>query len=47
MSNKLNVIWADENVDNEENGEYAKGLKSIDSIKLELFKKIDETISYC
>ena len=46
MSNKLNVIWADENVDNEENSGYTKGLKSIDSIKLELFKKIDETISY-
>ena len=46
MSNKLNVIWADENVDNKENSEYTKGLKSIDSIKLELFKKIDETISY-
>ena len=44
--NISNVIWIDENIDNEENTQHVKELKSFPSLKVREFKEIDETINY-
>ena len=41
-----NVIWIDQNADNEENTEYFKILKSMDSLKVRLFKNTNDAIHY-
>ena len=41
-----NVIWIDQNADNEENTEYFKLLKSMDSLKVRLFKNTNAAIHY-
>ena len=41
-----NVIWIDQNADNEENTEYFKLLKSMDSLKVRLFKNTNDAIHY-
>ena len=40
-----NLIWIDANVDNEENTEYTKLLESINSLKLRIFKNVDDAIN--
>ena len=44
--NISNVIWINENIDNEENTQHVKELKSFSSLKVREFKEIDETINY-
>ena len=46
MANEVNVIWIDANIDNYENSEYTKELSKINSLKLKLFKKVNEAIIY-
>ena len=41
-----NVLWIDENVDSYINQLYSKGLGSIKSLKVKLFKKVLEALSY-
>ena len=38
------VLWVDANIDNSENTEYVKELESIGSLRLKLFKNIEEAI---
>ena len=42
----LNIIWIDENIDNEENIQYRKELESIGLLINKLFKGIDEAINH-
>ena len=47
MANNQYAIWIDQNVDNPENTEYSKELKSIDPLlEVEVFKEIDKAIKY-
>ena len=47
MANNQYAIWIDQNVDNPENTEYSKELKSIDPLlKVEVFQEIDKAIKY-
>ena len=47
MANNQYAIWIDQNVDNPENTEYSKELKSIDPLlKVEVFKEINKAIKY-
>ena len=41
-----NVIWIDTNIDNFENSEFGKHFESMKSIKLKLFKNLNEAIAY-
>ena len=41
-----NVIWIDQNVDNEENTGYFKLLKANNSLKVRLFKNTNDAIHY-
>ena len=43
---KINVIWIDQNVDNEENSFYVNQLKTIKSLKINLYKKIEDAIVF-
>ena len=40
-----NIIWIDQNVDNEENNGYLKELKNYNYFKIKCFKNIDEAIN--
>ena len=40
------TIWIDENIDNEENTQYSKELKSLGLLCFRLFKEIDKAIFY-
>ena len=42
----LNVIWIDGNIDNKENAEYLKDIKSNNSLIIETFKNTDDAIKY-
>ena len=42
----LNLIWIDENLDTTENTTYISELKTNKSLKLETFKKIDDSFKY-
>ena len=46
LKEKINVIWIDQNIDNEENSFYINKLKEIDSLNIYLFKKIEDAISF-
>ena len=46
MANEVNAIWIDANIDNYENREYTKELCKINSLKLKLFKNVNEAITY-
>ena len=41
-----NIIWVDENIDNEENQNYVKDLKSIGSLRVRCFKKVEKAITH-
>ena len=41
-----NVIWIDENIDNEENKKYVKDLQTIDSLRVTCFKNVEKAISH-
>ena len=46
LKEKINVIWIDPNIDNEENIFYVNQLKTIGSLKINLFKKIEGAITF-
>ena len=46
MSKNTNIIWIDLNLDNEENSEYSKELKQIDSLNHKLCKNVDDAVDY-
>ena len=46
MSTIINVIWFDENFDNEENTEYINELKDYKNLKIRCFKEIEEGMKY-
>jgi hypothetical protein len=41
-----NVIWIDENIDNEENQKYVKELQTIGSLRVRCFTKVEKAISH-
>ena len=43
---KSNVIWIDENIDNQEKSQYIDELKSIGSLKVRKFKNVEKSINY-
>ena len=43
---KCNVIWIDEDLDNEENKKYAEELYSFGSLIVRLFKNLDKAIEH-
>jgi len=45
MENNSYIIWIDEKIDNEENSNYSKELKSMGLLNLSLYKEIDEAIN--
>ena len=46
LKEKINVIWIDPNIDNEENSFYVNQLKTIESLEINLYKKIEDAIAF-
>ena len=45
ISNITNIIWIEQNVDNEENKYYLKELKNIQNIKINCFKNVMDALA--
>ena len=46
IKEKINLIWIDQKIDNKENNNYVNILKSNKSLKIQLFKNVDDAINY-